>query len=453
MGIFDRTRKDIDARLDEKAGDIEWDSDRGWTIFGGEPGDAPQDFEDLVTKGYKKNPAVSACLTTKQNAISDAKLRAFRVDDQGEPVEKLPLDHPAERLFRPPNPRDSRVEFFDIALLYFDLGGNVFWRIRRDRDGTPRRIVPIRPDRLVGVSADMDDIPISYDFIWDHTDRETIPAQDLVHIPSVDAWKQIIGVPKLLSARLELRSDIDASDYVSEVLRNHGQPGMVVGVEADVKDTQIERAEERFQEKFGPGKGRGKAAFVSGGKSIQQIGFNLSDLEFPDLRTVTRESVCSVLGVDPIVAGITSASRDSSLSGGEAEEARRKFWKQTVIPMLRRWQSGLNNALAPQFGDNIQYRFVTSHIDALKQDRNEAVQRANDMAEAGVYTVGEIRRELDGVDSEVEDDETVVSGMRTIYRPGSEINDPETAATPQQEGGNQGGRPSEDGDGDGQTDE
>lgn len=452
MGIFDRTRKDIDERRQQKGGDIEWDSDRGWTILGGEAGDAPQDFEELVNQGYKQNPAVNACLTVKQNAISDSVLRAVRVDDQGNIEERLPLDHPAEQIFRPPNGRDSRVEFFDTSLLHFDLGGNIFWRLRRDNNGNPMRLVPIRPDKVKGVNADVDGVPIAYDFRLGRGSPTTIRASDIIHVESSDPWNEAFGSPKILSARLELRSDIDASNYVSEVLRNHGQPGMVVGVEADVKETQIERAEERFQEKFGPGQGRGKIGFVSGGKSIQQIGFNLSDLEFPDLRTITRESVCSVLGVDPIVAGITSASRDSSLSGAEAEEARRKLWRQTIIPMLRRWESGLNNRLAPEFGDDIRYRFLTSHIEALKEDRTEQINRAVSMAEAGVFTVEEIRRELDGIDAEVEDDGTIVSGMRVIYRPGSEINDPETAATPQQEGGNQGGRPV-DGDGDGQTNE
>jgi HK97 family phage portal protein len=425
----------------ERKGDIEWDSDIGWNMMSGEAGDAPQSFRDLVSGGYRKNPVVSACIRLISTAFTDAPLHAFIKEGEGEDAEWAiaPEDHVAEQLIRQPNGRDSDIELLERAVLHFFLGGNVYFRIGRLNSGRPAELLPIRPDEITGAATTEDNIPIAYRRNKTNStsdpgfrerrekQEELVPAADLVHIADADPYDYVFGMPRLLAASLSIRTDNEASDFVSELLNNYGQPGMIVGVDSRTKRRQLRRAEELWEEKFGPGRGRGKVAFVSGATQFRLLGFNLRELEFPDLRRVTREGICAALGVNPLVVSISSASDSSSLGGKERQEARKQLWVQTVVPLMRRFESSLNSFLAPEFGSNVKYKFDLSEVSALAESRDKEIARAKNMAEAGVYTPQEIRRET-GFDV-VPDGDTIVQDMRAVIVPVEQVIDAEEIRT------------------------
>lgn len=439
MSLLKRKARDIQT----KDGDIRVFGDRGWNLITGDATSGPQDFKELISDGYKDNPAVTSCLTILSNAISDAELAAFHQTEDGN-EERLPTDHPANQVLSPPNGRDSLVEFQERKILHYFLGGNVYLLKRRGmRGNTPTDLLPIRPDRVINANVDGDLIPQSFEVRHTEGGETThIPADDILHIPDVDPWNQVFGTPRLLSAAMEIETDNKATKYVNEILGNHGQPGMVIGVQKEVKRSQLDRAEKRWEEKYGPGQGRGKPAFVSGAKAIQQIGFDLTELEFPDLRKISRESICTVFGVDPMIAGLSSASQNSSLAGEEHKEARKKLWVQTVIPLARRFEAGYNSFLAPEFDENVRYRYVLDEIEALKQDRNDTAERVATLARTGLFTAAELRQEM-GFKAEPEDETALVGTMQSLLRPNDQITDPDAAAE-QRSGGAQRTTESED---------
>lgn len=411
--LRDKARQLNSKNVSRKDGDVEFMGDRGWNMVTGQRGDAPQTFRQLVSDGYRKNPVVSSCIRIIASALTDAQLVA-QEKRAGEWV-TVDDDHPAQQVVEFPNDRDTKIELLERGIHHFLLGGNVFWEMGRDGLGAPKQLFPIRPDRVVSAIVDDRDVPLVFRVLHDDGQEELIRAMNMVHITDVDPWKDIFGLPRLLSAALEIRTDNEASDYVSEVLTNHGQPGMIVGIDKRADPEMTRRMEEMWDEEYGPGRGRGKTAFVGGATQFHQIGFDLRELEFPDLRIITRESICAVMGVDPLMVAIGSAARGGTMSGNEHIEARKKLWVQTVIPIARRWEAGFNSFLAPEFGTDIRYKFDTSSVKALQPDRDKMMERAATMAEAGVYTAPEIREET-GHDAEPQEDH-VVSDMRTVYVP------------------------------------
>lgn len=415
MGFLHRKAVEM-TRIDAppvttKEGDVELYGDIGWTLISGQRGAAPQTFAELVDKGYRQNPVVSAALHVLAAAASDAPLRAQqKVGDEWKWIEDD--QNPANAVVAMPNGRDSRIEIVEKSVYHYFLGGNWFWEVDRIGTGRPTQLFPIRPDKIVKAITDSNDIPLAYVVQDDNGKQRPIDAINLIHVTDVDPWNAVFGLPRLLSSGLEIRTDNEASDYVSEILTNHGQPGMIIGVDKNVKARQLRRAEEFWDERFGPGRGRGKVAMVAGATHIQQIGFDLRMLEFPDLRIITRESICSVLGVDPILVAIGSASRGGTMSGNEHKEARVKLWYQTVIPMLRRWEAGLDRTLAPKFGTKIRYRFDLAQVVALQEDRNKQFERAGQMAMSGSCAPQEIRREF-GLPEQSPYD-TIIQSVRTV---------------------------------------
>lgn len=426
MGMFDTVRRLSLTRVaGRKTADITWDGDRGWDVVRGKDADnIPRRFYDYVREGYRRNPVVRRCVDEIKTSFSEAPIRAYKMDEDGN-YERL-VDHPAEQLFVRPNGRDSGVKFIEQAVQHYLLGGNTFWEKVRNGFGVPVELHPIRPDRVVGVDVAM---PRTIPERWEVRDNPNtnaprwIEAQDFVHIPDTDPFNEVFGMPRLSAAAMETDTDNEASNYVSEVLRNFGSPGTVVSVDGEKvrQASMIERAESAWAEKFGPGRGRGKVAFLPGATRIDNIGFNLQQLEFKDLRHVTREGICAVFGVDPAMIGFGTAAKGGTLSGGEFQEMRQAFWEQTVIPMMRGWSAFLNAFVAPEYGENVWLMFDMTEVNALQPDRDADVARASTMAETGSFTRPEIRAEA-GMDPDIDDGELiVVKGTVKFLEAGEEI--------------------------------
>lgn len=406
MSVFDLARR-LAVRPEAKAGDVEWDGSRGWSVVRGvNADDLPRDFQGYVTEGLRRNPVAAACTREIVTSLSEAPIHAFRPTAEGE-FERIP-GHPAEDLFVMPNDRDSGVAFIERAAQHFIWGGNTFWRKRRSGIRTIQGLALIRPDRVASVDVDDDGVPLRWELTRKTGASEWVPADEIVHIPETDPLNEVFGMPRIISALMDLDTDNKATGYVSEVLGNYGSPGTLIMVDADKVRQQaaLERAEERWGEKFGPGRGRGKVAFLPGATQVHNIGFNLKDLEFPSLRNVTREGICAAFGVDPILVGISTGARGGTMSGNEHVEARRKLWMQTVVPLIRRWEGALNAFLAPDYGD-VRLFFDLSQIEALQESRSDRIERAVKMAETGSATVPEIRTEMD-LDPDMDGDAVVV---------------------------------------------
>src|SRR5690606_24064188 len=96
---------------------------------------------------------------------------------------------------------------------------------------------------------------------------------------------------------------------------------------------------------------RGSAEWIGGVDEAVRVAFDLSQLEFPALRQVSREDICAVFGVDPRMVGVASATKDGGLSGAQYGEARFRLVQQTVIPLGKALESTMDVWLMPEFGD------------------------------------------------------------------------------------------------------
>lgn len=440
------------VELEGKSGtDLTWHEDRGWKLLSGPRRDAPRDFETLVYEGFRRNPVVRACLTLLGNTLPEAPVHAYDPNPEGL-WERVPGDE-LEALFEQPNRRDSYVTYIERCLQHYIIGGNTFSRMVRDGFGLVRYLIPIRPDRVVSAQVDENDIPVSYKVRRrDSLDYEVVPAEEILHIPDTDPLNEVFGMPRLLSAAMHVRSDNKATDYVSEMLDNHGSPGLIIGVQPQTHPDRIEEAEERFQKKFGPGKGRGKVGFVPGASAVREIGFSLRDLEFPDLRRIDGERICAVLGpIDPMLLSLGSASRGGTLSGAEHKVALNKLWVTCLIPLMRRWEAQWNAVVTPRFGNRRAF-FNTDEIEALQESRTERFKRAELLVNAGSYTSAEIRTET-GHDPDFPQDAILVQRTNVTLVPVEMLLAPPPRPVPQPSSGEVEPPESEEEEGDGDAEE
>ena len=91
-------------------------------------------------------------------------------------------------------------------------------------------------------------------------------------------------------------------------------------------------------------------------------------------------------------------------------EARLALYEETIIPILRRIQSDLNEWLTPQFGDDMRLEYDIDSIPAMAESRKRVFESVIQGVNSGILTRNEAREKL-GFDP--------IKGGDTLFVPAS----------------------------------
>ena len=384
-------------------------------------GEAPSEYQRTGTtvrvRGWERHPVVQACIRCIVDIASAVPLQVYQKtpakDASGfsDTIKVLTSDHPLQQLFDAPNSFMSAQRYRGFMLMHYLGYGNSLTFLERpvgngEVTGTPGGSVDINtklpvslrvihPEDITTVYVNHKGYPLWY--IWLDTlgYPHTSPVQDIFHIRDLSMKGLVFGFPRAASALNDIIGDDEASQFVRQIVTNNGQPIGYAIVNEETTLEEAEAAEAKFKEKMVTRGGRGSFVFMGGVSDVKSLAFDLSKLEFPDLRRVAREDICAAFGVDPRMVGITTATRDAGLSGTQYIEARVRLIKQAIEPMMRAVESELNHWVCPEFGSDVYVRFDPDALAALAEDRDATSKRVLAEMGAGARTVQETREVLE----------------------------------------------------------
>lgn len=362
-------------------------------IFGGQ--DDPEwpgsSFASHVRNGYDKNELVYACVTERVNAVAEAPIRAYASSSarRGQPLES----HPIRRLLENPNPLMSETDLFSMIELHLSLAGIAFIEIVEDRAGTPVELWPLRPDLVRMKRAGT---KINYFYAVDGGSRY-IPV-DVIAIRLPNPWDSFVGQPPMRPALRATEVDNRANTFVGSLLKNHAMPSVVVtmgNLEDALDETTTNRLKAKWRQSYG-GTNVGDPAFLQTGMDVKTVGFNLRDLEFPDLRTISETRICAAFQVPPIVVGAAVGLQRSTFSN--YAEARRSFYEEFVTSENKLIREAFSRQLLPRFAragrSSVILRHDYSEVLALQESEEKRWSRATDGLRAGGLTLNDYRQEV-----------------------------------------------------------
>lgn len=376
--------------------DAAWLEPSAWsTIHRANVSDYTLTGQTVRLKGWESHPVVQACTRAIVDVVGAVPLEV--VQTKGDELDVLP-NHPLDALLANPMPQAPNMtgaRFMGLTALHYLLYGNAFWHIvRQGTSGRGRAIALklVHPEyvRSAEYSEDEDRI------IWyDWTSPETgVPrrsmADDMCHFADLNAQSWLFGFPRGAAALADIMADHEATRYVRQIVTNDGGATQIFHMQDGATREQAQAAEARWREKRLDRGERGLAFFLPGTIKSESIGFNLQQLEFPDLRRVSREDICAAFQVDPRMVGIASAGNDGGLSGVQFREARRRLISQAVTPLMFAIEGVVNHWLAPEYG-TVTVRFSPDGLSELTEDDGETSQRAIAEYQAGVRTLEEAR--------------------------------------------------------------
>jgi HK97 family phage portal protein len=361
-------------------------------IFGGpdDPEWPASSFQSHIRNGYEKNELVYACITERVNAVAEAPIRAYASSSarRGQPIET----HPMRKLLATPNPLMSETELFSMIELHLSLAGIAFIEVVADRAGTPVELWPLRPD-LVRMKRGK--TSIEYFYAVDGSRRVPV---DVIPIRLPNPWDPFVGQPPMRPALRATEVDNRANSFVGSLLKNHAMPSVIVtmgDLEDALDDTTTNRLKTKWKQSYG-GANMGEPAFLQTGMDVKTVGFNLRDLEFPDLRTISESRICAAFQVPPIVVGAAVGLNRSTFAN--YAEARRSFYEEFVTSENKLIREAFTRHLLPRFRaagrSGVILRHDYSEVLALQETEEKRWTRATEGLRAGGLTLNDYRREV-----------------------------------------------------------
>ncbi|RYE87940.1 MAG: phage portal protein, partial [Hyphomicrobiales bacterium] len=311
----------------------------------GRPVWTPRDYGALAREGYQRNPVVHRCVRLIAEAAAQTQLIA-KVGGREMP------EHPALALIERPNPRQGGIAFREMLYGHLLVAGNAYVEaVSIGRE--PRELYALRPDRMRVVPG-RDGWPEGYDYtvgaqtIRFRQDEGALPP--ILHLSLFHPVDDHYGLSPVEAAACSLDVHNAAGAWHKALLDNAARPsGALVydGPEGGtLTEAQFERLKQELEDGFQGARNAGRPLLLEGGLDWKPLSLSPAELDFVAAKGVAAREIALAFGVPPLLLGLPGDNTHANFA-----EANRAFWRQTLIPLVRRTAQSLAQWLGPAFGD------------------------------------------------------------------------------------------------------
>lgn len=328
---------------------------------------------------YGQVGTLFAVVNTLASDTAAVKWTCYKTAASGLEEDRVPApEHPSVELWNKPNPHMPGRMFREIFQQHVELVGEadfVISTVKIAGANVPIEMWPVRPDRIKPV-------PDPYEFIkgyvYTSPDGEKVPLEphevQRIMMPNpADPYRGLGPVQAIMT-------DLDSAKYSAEWNRNFfensAEPGGVIEVDHRMQDDEFEELRERWNAGHrGVNKAHRVAILESGAKYVAR-GFTQKDMQFAELRMLSRNVILEAFGFPKHMLGIAE-----DVNRANAEAAEYLYSKYRLVQRLDRIKGMLNHGILPMYGKRGQgYEWDYENPVAENSEARNAAVTANSAA-------------------------------------------------------------------------
>jgi HK97 family phage portal protein len=325
-----------------------------------------------------------AIVNRTSNSVGQLTWHLYRKAPSGRPEDRVEVTrHAALDLWNKPNRFYTQSEFAEAQQQHQELTGEGWWVVARDpRSSIPLELWPVRPDRMRPVPSATDYL-VGYEYWTPDGTWMPLGLDEVIFLRTpnpLDAYRGMGPVQSILT-------DLDATRYSAEWNRNFflnsAEPGGIIQVEKRLSDPEWEEMRLRWNEQHRGVANAHRVAILEQGTWIDRK-FSQRDMQFAELRDVSREVIREAFGFPKPMLGATD-----DVNRANAEAAEVVFARWLIVSRARRIRDALNYDLLPLFGraaDGLEFDFDNPVPDDREAAATELTARSG--AAAALVAVG-----------------------------------------------------------------
>ncbi len=331
----------------------------------GAPVWTPRDYASLARAGFERNVIAYRCVRLISETASTAQLKVTQGDG-------FFCDHPLLALLRKPNAEQGGAELFEAFYGFLQTAGNAYLEGVR-LDGKIRELYVLRPDRMK-VRLGANGWPSAYEYaaggrtVAFKTTQDDGPSP-ILHLKLFHPTDDHYGMSPLEAAASSVDLHNAAVAWNKSLLDNAARPsGALVykgpeGAE-NLTGEQFDRLKGELEDAYTGAANAGKPLVLDGGLDWRAMSLSPADMDFIEAKNAAAREIALAFGVPPMLLGIPGDNTYSNY-----KEANLAFWKQTVLPLVKKTSAALTNWLGGAFG-GVEIKCDAGEIEALSAERD-----------------------------------------------------------------------------------
>ena len=388
MGLFDRFKtKQIEQIQTKEAPQVIINKINAYS------GKTNRRYKDYAKDGYQENAIVYKCISMIANNASAVKIKVFSGDKE--------LDnHPLISLLDRPNPLQSGVEYFHSMISYLLISGNTYM-LKDKQVGMPKELYLLRPDRI-DIKSGTSMIPTSYCYKIDNKTINEYPVDKLTglsQIKHVRLWNPLddfYGLSPIVAGAYNIDQHNLAGLHNVGLLKNGCTPSAMLkfqpkdetGMSATLTDDQRAMILEDLEFRFKGSNNSGRPMLLEGDFDYVQMGLNPKDMDFLELMNMSAREIALCFGVPAQLVGIADQTY------ANVAEARLSLYEETILPLLHRIESDLNEWLAPVYDGDLTIKYDIDSIPIMIEKKKQVFENVSQGVAQGIITRNEAREKL-----------------------------------------------------------
>lgn len=373
----------------------------GQQLYTGPPSDdvdTGQGYTKSVKAALKnayKNPTVCSVVDWITDQTATTPYMLSRTDADGE-VEVVPA-HALLDLLRTPSEFMSGRELLSVSIFDAILCGQFFWLKDRMRSGQISELKYLQA-RNVEVKGSAEQLITEYEYTPGGAGGKKVTYQidEIVHVRiKPDPFDPKNGMSPLVCVGSSLMIDSETGEYISSALTSQGAPGGLLMPRGDeiLSEEVASQTKQYIQGEFARNK-RGRLGVLRAAMDYINTSLDASANTLRQIKNMTQEEICGVLGVHPVILGLGAGSAQSRV-GAATEALEAAAWANRIIPMEDTFGEQIGRQLLPDFepddADDWELAFDRSRVPVLQPDMKREAERWAIAVKAGYATVYDAR--------------------------------------------------------------
>jgi len=345
---------------------------------------------------YRRLPWLYAGVTALAIAATKPVLRAYREVKTADGVDQVEVTgEDLNALLELPNPNMSYIELLQVTIINLALLGNQYWNLVGTREKTPIsktnppvEIWWVKPEQIQP-KPNPDGTVGAYTYTSPIGKEKDIDASEIIHFKLVNPGSYHLGLGMMEPLMTTNTLEFNAMNFERYFMENNGTPPFVFEHPGSPTDEQRKTFYRDWDERHKGPKKVNRPGMIWGGMKTNVIGATMKDAQYPELRKMNREETLAAIGTPPSVVGLLEYANYSNM-----EVQQKKFWEDTVIPILGLIADKLTLRLAPLFDERIWFEFDYSNIKVLQEDEERKSRIAATLIQNGLKTPNQLRSSM-----------------------------------------------------------
>lgn len=290
---------------------------------------------------YDVSPYLNKALKKRGNKVGS--IEFYLKDERGDEVwEDDWLD-----LLNNPNGIHSGSQFWKLFQIHKDLYGEAYIWLEKE-DGEVKNLHLMNPSKVKEKQDKFGRFQKISGYTYNGRDFDL---DEVIHDFNPDPKNPLEPEPLInKGAKKILKTEEQINTYHSLVMERGGTANKLISIEGDKSKERAQEEKESLEGQVEESSKTGKPIYFAGDVSVEEFGVSLDELNFTDTKRNILEDVAIMTGVP---ASILSSYIDTKYSN--AEEAKKNFLRETVLPEMKALNSFLNQKLIPE---GLELKFV-----------------------------------------------------------------------------------------------